>query len=306
MSDVTVIGLGRMGSALARAFRDAGYQTTVWNRSPGKTRPFVDDTFTVAPDVASAVAASPMVVICIDDNPAADALLNETTVRQHLSGRIIVQLSTSTPQEASDSEDLLNAAGALYLDGAIDCGPDDIGTPSTLVLVSGNEAAFDQAGRLLDSLGGETRFLGPNVRAASVLALASVCEAYGRFMAVTHAACMCDSEGVDLDALAKMFPEDSFSRRYIEVVNSSDYQNPGGTLPVWGQPYSGFASRAPMRAFMPVSRTTSSTGSRRRLTRVMVTNTSWIVQSDAKCEQRLSVAFTLLSKVGSAPAVCGL
>ncbi len=234
MSDVTVIGLGRMGSALARAIRNAGYQTTVWNRSRSKTRPFVDDRVTVAPDVASAVEASPMIVICIDDNPAGDALLIQKNVRQHLSGRIVVQLSTSTPKEASDSEDLLNAAGALYLDGAIDCGPGDIGTPSTLVLVSGNEAAFDQARRFLESLGGETRYLGPNVRAASVLALASACEAYGRFMAATHAACMCDSEGVDLDALAKMFPEDSFSRRYIDVINSSDYQNPAGTLRVWG------------------------------------------------------------------------
>ena len=234
MSDVTVIGLGLMGSALARAIQSASFQITVWNRSPAKAKPFAADGFTVAPDVASAVAASPVVVVCIDDNPSSDLLLGDASVRQHLPGRVVVQLSTSTPQEANDSEDLLSAAGALYLDGAIDCGPDDIATPSSLVLVSGAQAAFERARRVLDSLGGETRYLGANIRSASVLALASVCEAYGRFMAVTHAACMCDSEGVDLDELARMFPTDSFSQRYINLINSSDYENPSGTLRVWG------------------------------------------------------------------------
>ncbi|MBI3327812.1 MAG: NAD(P)-binding domain-containing protein [Nitrospinae bacterium] len=37
---VTVIGLGLMGSALARAFADAGYEFTVWNRTPEKAEPF--------------------------------------------------------------------------------------------------------------------------------------------------------------------------------------------------------------------------------------------------------------------------
>ena len=70
-----------------------------------------------------------------------------------LSGRTIVQLSTSTSQEASDSEQLLSAAGALCPDGAISCGPDDIATPSALVLVSGDEAAFSNASGLLAALG---------------------------------------------------------------------------------------------------------------------------------------------------------
>jgi len=36
MSDVSVLGLGNMGSALARAFLENGRAVTVWNRSPEK------------------------------------------------------------------------------------------------------------------------------------------------------------------------------------------------------------------------------------------------------------------------------
>jgi len=40
-SAVTVIGLGSMGSALAGAVLEAGYPTTVWNRTAGKAEPLV-------------------------------------------------------------------------------------------------------------------------------------------------------------------------------------------------------------------------------------------------------------------------
>ena len=41
MSDVTLIGLGAMGSALAHAFLRAGHTITVWNRNQSKAEPFV-------------------------------------------------------------------------------------------------------------------------------------------------------------------------------------------------------------------------------------------------------------------------
>ncbi len=59
MSDITVIGLGLMGAALARALQRAGHDLTVWNRSPAKMRPFIDDGVAGAPDVVSAITANP-------------------------------------------------------------------------------------------------------------------------------------------------------------------------------------------------------------------------------------------------------
>ena len=39
MSDISVIGLGDMGSALASTLLKQGYSITVWNRSPAKAMP---------------------------------------------------------------------------------------------------------------------------------------------------------------------------------------------------------------------------------------------------------------------------
>ena len=233
MSDITVIGLGRMGAALARALQQAGHDLTVWNRSPAKVQPFIDDGVAAASDVVAAITASPVILVSIDSNAVGDALLQSDQVKPHLAGRTLVQLSTSTPQEATESAAWLSAEGVSYLDGAIHCGPHDIGTDNAHILLSGDQVAFERASRLLASLGGEIRYLGTNVRAASVLDLAAVCESYGRFMAVAHAACMCESEGIGLDDLATLYPEGSFSRRYTNVIHSSDFENCTATLRIW-------------------------------------------------------------------------
>jgi 3-hydroxyisobutyrate dehydrogenase-like beta-hydroxyacid dehydrogenase len=43
MSEITVIGLGNMGSALARALLESGCAVTVWNRSLQKAAPLADN-----------------------------------------------------------------------------------------------------------------------------------------------------------------------------------------------------------------------------------------------------------------------
>ena len=63
--NVTVIGLGSMGKALAGAFLQAGHRTTVWNRTPEKAGPLVARGAVLAPTVHAAVAASPLVITCL-------------------------------------------------------------------------------------------------------------------------------------------------------------------------------------------------------------------------------------------------
>ena len=46
--NVSVIGLGLMGSALAEALLNAGHEVTVWNRTPAKAEPLTSKGASVA------------------------------------------------------------------------------------------------------------------------------------------------------------------------------------------------------------------------------------------------------------------
>ncbi len=58
MSDVTVVGLGEMGAALAAAFIRSGKKVTIWNRTRDKAHELTRNGAAFAASVADAIAAS--------------------------------------------------------------------------------------------------------------------------------------------------------------------------------------------------------------------------------------------------------
>jgi 3-hydroxyisobutyrate dehydrogenase-like beta-hydroxyacid dehydrogenase len=194
---------------------------------------FIDDGIDAADNIVAAITASPVILFNIDNYAVSNAILQSAEIAPLLSGRTIVQLSTGTPNEAGEIDTWMTAQEAYYLDGAVLAGPEDIGTDTSLILLSGNDEAYRRTGDLLECLGGSVRYLGSNVRAASALDLAWLCDSYGRFLAVTHAARICESEGVGMDEFARLFPRDPTVQSYATVIGTDEFENCTATLKVW-------------------------------------------------------------------------
>jgi 3-hydroxyisobutyrate dehydrogenase-like beta-hydroxyacid dehydrogenase len=237
MSDLTCIGLGLMGSALA-----AGHRITVWNRSPNKAEALVRLGAQEAGSFAGALAASPVILICIDSYATTRALLESEGPADRLAGRTVVNLTTGTPREAEVLSDWVRAQGAHYLDGAILCGPPEIGTRTGEILISGDAAALEVANPRLACLAGKVRFVGQGVGAAAALDLAWLTMSYVQFIGVAHAANICRAQGIDLQAFIDLFPEepvradvDADTCRLARIIKHADYGQPTATLQVWGE-----------------------------------------------------------------------
>jgi 3-hydroxyisobutyrate dehydrogenase-like beta-hydroxyacid dehydrogenase len=207
MSDVSILGLGVMGSALARTLLGAGNRVSVWNRTSTKAEPLVREGATLAEDVASAIDASPVVLVCVDDYRVTRAILSTAAVRPHLTGRSIVQLSTGTPQEARDAERWVRDAGAAYLDCAILAYPDQIGTMEATLLAAGEEATFNRCEPLLRTLAGGLTYVGEQIGAASALDCASLSFLFGAFLGALHGASICEAEGLRVDEFGGMMAD---------------------------------------------------------------------------------------------------
>ena len=232
MSDISALGLGLMGSALARSLVGGGHGVTVWNRTPAKMQPLVDVGAAPAATVAAAVEASPVVLVNIDDYPSTRSLFEAADVVEQLSGRVVVQLSTGTPQEARELEAWFTSLGADYLDGALLCYPEDIGTPGATIVYSGRRSVFDRCEPLLRSLGGDNRFVGEKVGSAAALDLAWLSSHYGAFAGAAHGIVLCEAEGVDLGLYATVGVNDA-AVWIIETVEKNDFEDPTATLSVW-------------------------------------------------------------------------
>ncbi len=237
MSDISVIGLGAMGSALARALLNAGHGLTVWNRTPQKMEPLAALGAKGAAGVSEAVQASSSIVVCIDNYAATNELLRTDDVVPHLSGRTLIQLSTGTPKEARESEAWLKECGADYLDGAIGAYPEGIGAADGRLLFSGSEAAFQRSKAFLGCLGGDLRYLGENVGAAAALDLAELSMNLGTYVGFAHGARLCEAEGVGADLFASLFTEGDRARELAEIIHAGAYalgsMYPGASIRVW-------------------------------------------------------------------------
>ncbi|CAN3131385.1 NAD(P)-dependent oxidoreductase [Mycobacterium sp. smrl_JER01] len=165
MSAVTVVGLGPMGQALAGVLLDAGHSVSVWNRTHSKAAALLSRGARWLPSPADAVAAGDLTLVNVVDHDAVDEVVH--AAGDAVAGRILVGLSSDTPQRARGTAKLVADAGGHYLDGAIMSPTDIIGTPDAEVLYAGPRHLFDSHRELFEVLG-RAVWLGPDIgRAAS-------------------------------------------------------------------------------------------------------------------------------------------
>jgi 3-hydroxyisobutyrate dehydrogenase-like beta-hydroxyacid dehydrogenase len=197
---VTVLGLGAMGTALARALLSAGHPTTVWNRTPGRSPELDDLGATRAITVADAVDASPLVIACVLDYASVDSTLGADAAL--LDGKILVNLTNGTPTQARSTGEWAQRHGAQYLDGGIMAVPAMIGGPAAFILYSGSPVAFERHQADLAVLAKPT-YVGSDPGLAPLHDLALLSAMYGMFGGATHALALISSEKISPTTFAK-------------------------------------------------------------------------------------------------------
>lgn len=204
MQEVSVIGLGAMGSALARTLIKAGHPVTVWNRSPDKATPLVAAGAILAASPGAAVAASPVTITCIASHGASQELLAAEPAA--LKGRTVIELSTGNAAEAEELARFLSAHGADVLVGMINAYPTGIGEAGTTIITAGRESAWNAYGDMIRTLGGSSTYVGDNPAALAALFAALFMARQGFMFGMLYGAAVCEKAGVPLKLYADQMP----------------------------------------------------------------------------------------------------
>ncbi|WP_455354582.1 NAD(P)-dependent oxidoreductase [Streptomyces sp. SYSU K217416] len=199
---VTVLGLGPMGRSLAGAFLDAGLRTTVWNRTPGRDRELVARGAVSARSAEEAVAESGLIVVCVVNYDAVDAILRPKSVTEALKGRTVVNLTADTPDRARDVAAWAAEHGVRYLDGAIMTPTTTIGTSAAVFIHSGPEEFYREHQPVLDALGGTHTHLGEEIGRAAAYDIALLDIFWTAMAGYAHALAVARAEGVTARELA--------------------------------------------------------------------------------------------------------
>ncbi|HKA69294.1 MAG TPA: NAD(P)-dependent oxidoreductase [Actinomycetes bacterium] len=168
---IAFLGLGRMGSLMARRLADAGFQVTAWNRTPGEAVPGAR----MADSARSAVAGADLIVTMLSDGTAvSDLLFGAPGVAAAVpDGSLLVEMSTIGPDSVADIRSRLPVAVAM-VDAPVRGSLPQAEAGTLDIYAGGSEQDVARSRQALDVLG-SVRQVGPlGAGAALKLAVMSV------------------------------------------------------------------------------------------------------------------------------------
>lgn len=233
-AEVTVLGLGRMGSALAAALLAAGHPTTVWNRTPAKAEALAAGGAVHAETVAGAVTASDLVLVCVWDYDAVRALLDP--VAASLAGRTLVNLTSGSPEQAREMAAWAAGHSIGYLDGGIMTTPDGVGRSASMFLYGGPSGVLAAHRDTLAVLGDPVD-LGTDPGLASLYDAGLLGLMWSVFGGWLHATALVGADGVAASdftpvAVRWLGTVSGFMERYAGQIDAGHYPGDDATIDV--------------------------------------------------------------------------
>jgi 3-hydroxyisobutyrate dehydrogenase-like beta-hydroxyacid dehydrogenase len=191
---IAFIGLGNMGTPMARHLLRAGHQLTVWNRTAHKAGPLKAEGAVIANTPAQAAAgAEVLITMLADDNAVQSAVLPAEGAIHHLP-KHATHISMSTISVAL-SRKLAEAHAERehhYIAAPVFGRPDAAEAGKLFIAVAGENATIVRVRPVLEALGQKMFVLGDRPEMANVVKLsgnfliASVIESMGEAIALAR------------------------------------------------------------------------------------------------------------------------
>ncbi|MGE0857732.1 MAG: NAD(P)-dependent oxidoreductase [Gammaproteobacteria bacterium] len=163
------LGIGLMGEPMVDNLLADGHEVTVWTRSPGKTTGLAARGARVASSAATAVQAGGVVLSCLADDAALEAVFADGRVLVALGpGGVHVSISTISPECATRLATAHAAAGVAYVASPIIGRPDAVRARVPSFLTAGDEAAKARVRPVLEKLSRRIFDFGATPSAANV------------------------------------------------------------------------------------------------------------------------------------------
>jgi len=189
---VGFVGLGAMGSHMARNLHRAGLLAAVFNRSADKARALAAElavkAYATPGDLAADVDA---VVSCVSADQ--DVLEVVRACASHLKrGALFLDCSTISAEGARQAAELLAPAGVEFLDCPVSGGIEGARDATLAIMVGGTPEAFERAKPILEALGRTITLFGPTgsgqaAKATNQIMCAGIIETVAEAMAFARA-----------------------------------------------------------------------------------------------------------------------
>jgi 3-hydroxyisobutyrate dehydrogenase len=197
---VGFIGLGIMGSGMSRNLLSAGFDLTVYNRSPAKTRPLAEAGAEVAASPADLAERCGVVFLCVSDTPDVEEVIFGAAgvIQGGAPDCLVVDMSTISPGTTKSIGQRLAERGVHFLDAPVSGGSEGAARGTLSIMVGGETADLDRARPYLDVMGRTITHVGP-VGAGQTCKLVNQVLVVVTMLGIAEALLLAQAGGLDLE-----------------------------------------------------------------------------------------------------------
>jgi 3-hydroxyisobutyrate dehydrogenase-like beta-hydroxyacid dehydrogenase len=235
--DVGLIGLGGMGTGIAKSLLRGGHHVTVFNRTRARAEALRADGATVASTIAEACGAGIVMTMVADDAALESQVFIDGGILASLPrGGVHISCSTISVALSDRLTAAHSAAGQEFVSVPVFGRPDAAEAGRLAVVAAGATQVVDRCKPLFDSLGPKLFIVGEKPSLANVVKLSGNFLIASVLESLSEAVAFARKSGVDAAALMDFLTSTLFNapvyKIYGGLIVEGNYDNVGFALPL--------------------------------------------------------------------------
>ena len=200
MTRVGFVGLGTMGAAMAANVARAGFETSAWNRTPGRALELDELGVRRFDSPADLARSSDVVVSIVSDTPDVEAVLfgPDGVAEGAQPGTLVVDMSTISPSATRDFAARLRERSVAMIDAPVSGGSEGAQKGTLTIFVGGVAEDLERARPVLEAMGKTITHVGPIGSGQAVKAVNQVILA-GTYLGVAEGIVLALKSGLDVE-----------------------------------------------------------------------------------------------------------
>jgi 3-hydroxyisobutyrate dehydrogenase/2-hydroxy-3-oxopropionate reductase len=204
---VAILGVGRMGGAMAGTLRRAGFDVTVWNRTGSRVEAVAKVAgANVARTAQEAVAGADVVISSLADDAAVKQVYTGTggAAAGLREGTVVLETSTIAPQTVREIRPVIEERGAALLDAPVSGSVSLVEKGQLTIMVGGDPSALGRARPVLEALSAKLFHVG-GLGAGATMKLAVNALVHAINVALSEALVLAEKAGVERSTAYDVF-----------------------------------------------------------------------------------------------------
>ena len=226
------LGLGSMGTPMAKNLLAAGYRLQVYNRTLSKAGELGEAVIKCKTPAEAADGAMTIITMLSEDEVLKETVLGERGILKTLPrGALHISMSTISPDTAQLLSDKHREAGGSYLAAPVFGRPEAAAAKKLWICISGDQPSKDKAKPILENLGQDIFDFGETAGGANVVKIAGNFMIMASLEMMAEAFTLAEKNGLDRAKVSEFFGATLFNapifQNYGRAIANKQYQPVG-------------------------------------------------------------------------------